>query len=83
LSEDQTSQEIVRYVSNRDKEFKIKRLSNGLYRITMAGGGIAPSICESDYISHQDAEKQLIIYLKKGDRLGYAQYPGKEKNVSG
>jgi hypothetical protein len=49
----------------------------------MAGGGIAPSICESDYISHQDAEKQLIIYLKKGDRLGYAQYPGKEKNVSG
>ena len=78
ISADQTSQETVRYISNRDKEFRIQRLGNGLYQIVMSGGGVAPKICESLYTSHQEAEKVLVTYLIKGDRLGYAQYPGKD-----
>lgn len=79
-TEDQITQEIVRYVSNRDKEFRIDRLGNGLFKVTMVGGGVAPAICESLYTSHQGAEKELITYLIAGDRAGYAQYPGKEQN---
>jgi hypothetical protein len=81
ISEDRTTQETVRYVSNRDKQFKVKRQSNGLYKIEMVGGGIAPKICEGLYTGHKEAEQKLILYLIEGDRLGYAQYPGKENNV--
>jgi len=81
ISEDRTSRETVRYISNRDKEFKIGRTDNGLYTIEMVGGGKAPSICDSLYTGHQQAEKALVLYLTEGDRLGYAQFPGKEKNV--
>src|SRR6476620_2362245 len=80
ISEDQTTQETVRYVSNRDKEFKIKRQGNGLYKIEMVGGGVAPKFCDGAYTSHKDAEDKLVIYLIEGDKLGYAQYPGKEQN---
>src|SRR5258705_11502091 len=81
ISEDRASQETVRYISNRDKEFKIKRHSNGLYSIVMVGGGIAPKICESLYTGHQQAEEKLVLYLIEGDRMGYAKYPGKGANV--
>lgn len=47
----------------------------------MVGGGKAPQICDGIYTSHQQAEKELVIYLIKGDRLGFAEYPGKENNV--
>lgn len=68
-----------KFVSNRDKEFRIELQENGLYKIIMVGGGKAPRICDGLYTAYHLAERDLSIYLAKGDRLGRAEYPSKDK----
>lgn len=67
-----------RYVSHRGKEFFIDTLTNGLHRIRMTSGGVAPKICKDRYTSYNVAEKALIAYLRSRDRIGYAIYPNKD-----
>lgn len=75
-----TTQETVKseYVSRRGTPFEILQEGNGLWRIRMMAGGSTPRICDDRYTSRQLAEKDLIHYLAKNDKLGYAVYPGKE-----
>lgn len=59
-------------------EFVIEPQASGLYAIRMAGGGVQPKICEGLYTSHLRARDILIDYVKKTDKLGYAEYPTKD-----
>jgi hypothetical protein len=47
--------------------------------IFMLAGGAKPKICNGKYTGYNEAEKELIKYLSKGDRLGYAIWPDKDK----
>lgn len=64
-------------MSNKDTPFDIIQVPNGLFTVVMLKGGTPPALCDGFYTSRQDAEKDLILYLKQNDRLGYAKYPGK------
>lgn len=74
-TEDQTSQDDAKYVSNKGTEFDIIQLPNGLYRIVMKRGGAVPDICHGKYTGYNTAQNELVRYLKKTNRLGYAIYP--------
>ena len=69
-----------KFVSNRDKEFRIDMVGEtGLYQIIMSGGGKAPKICQGLYTGYNLAARDLELYLRKGDRLGRAEFPSKDK----
>jgi hypothetical protein len=43
----------------------------------MKKGGATPRICDGLYTSKQMAEKALVSYIQKNDKLGFAVYPDK------
>ena len=68
-----------KFISNRGKPFRIEMTDNGFYHIIQQNGGKAPRICDELYTSYSLAEKALTLYLQKNDRLGFAEYPSKDK----
>lgn len=78
---DQTTHDVDKYVSAKGTEFKVEQRPNGLYFIDMKRGGVKPPICDELFTTRRFAEDKLIKYLKRGDKFGYAEYPGKEVKV--
>jgi hypothetical protein len=78
-TEDQTSQDRAKFVSNKGTEFETAQTQDGMWVIKMKRGGVAPSICNEKFTGQFLAERALTSYLRKTDR-GYAQYPEKGKN---
>ena len=69
------------YISNGGQEYVISRQGN-FFSIHRYNGGQIPKKFKTSYTSFQEAEKHLVVYLKKGDRNGYARYPGKESKYA-
>lgn len=80
-TEDQTTQDTAEYVSNKGTEFDISRTESGLYFIRMKAGGKKPPLCDELFTRKPQAEYALEMYLKQGDRTGYAKYPSKERDA--
>lgn len=72
-----TSQDEGKYLSNKGTEFEIRQLPNGLYMIFMLSGGKKPDICNGKFTGYNLAQNELVKYLKKGNRTGYAVFPDK------
>lgn len=66
-----------KFITERGFELSIEPLPSGLYQIKPISGGAAPKICGSLYTSHKKARDELMAYVEKSDRLGYAIHPGK------
>lgn len=66
------------YISPRGVPFELFQHDNGLWGIRMLRGGSVPRICDGKYTNRFEAEKELISYLRKRDKLGFAVYPTKD-----
>ena len=69
----------AKFVSNRGTVFVIDSANNGLFFIRMRAGGVAPAFCHEFFTSKRQAEQVLELYLRRNDRLGFAEYPSKDK----
>ena len=76
-----TPSDVGKFVSNKGTEFEVRVRPNGLYFVHMKAGGKTPPLCDEHFTTRSAAELALTRYLQKGDRLGYAQYPDKERNA--
>jgi hypothetical protein len=67
-----------KYVSEKGTEYTIEPTAGGLWTIVSHGGGPSPRICDGSYTSHLRARSELQAYLESTDRLGFAEYTGKD-----
>lgn len=67
------------YKSAGGQKFDIKADHCGLFFIVMQGGGSAPRFCQEKFTSYKFAEKILVEYLRNGDKMEKALYPGSPK----
>lgn len=64
------------YLSHRMQEYQIVQDKQGLHYIKLYGGGKPPKSLQGKYTNYSLAEKSLINYLVKIDRVGQSRYPG-------
>lgn len=67
-----------KFVTERGFELSIEPTPGGLYTIIPHGGGAAPRVCEERFTSHLKAREALSAYVAATDKLGFAEYPGKD-----
>ena len=65
-----------KFKTEHGAEFAIEPQANGLYGIRQISGGNPAGVCGGLYTSHLRARDALIEFVKQGDKLGYAVYPG-------
>ena len=43
----------------------------------MKAGGKTPPMCDEKFTAYSEAQKELVKYLRRGDKIGVAVYPKK------